>query len=325
MLRHRAFIAAVSFCIAAGAVHAQSAADTYPNDTIKIIVCVPPGGAVDAATRIFAERLRQKFGKTIVIDNRGGQAGNIGAEAVAAANPDGYTLLAAQPAPLTINGLLYKKLNYDPAAFEPVAIMTTVPNVLLVRSDFPAKTIQDFIAYAKAYPGKINYASQGNGTTSHLTAEMLQELTGTSLMHVPYRGTGPAMNDLVAGHVDMLFVEAAGARLQHNNGKARILAVATGKRIEDLPEIPTFAESGIAGLESATWNAIAAPPGTPKSVIATLNRAINEIIALPDVRAQFATLNMQPVGGSPADMARFVREETKRWGDVIKAANVTIN
>ena len=133
------------------------------------------------------------------------------------------------------------------------------------------------------------------------------------------------MNDLVAGHVDMLFVEAAGARLQHNNGKARILAVATGKRIEDLPEIPTFAESGIAGLESATWNAIAAPPGTPKSVIATLNRAINEIIALPDVRAQFATLNMQPVGGSPADMARFVREETKRWGDVIKAANVTIN
>lgn len=312
-------------CVAASAAAAQNVSDNYPNDTIKIIVCVPPGGAVDAATRIIAERLRQKFGKTIVIDNRGGQAGNIGAEAVATASPDGYTLLAAQPAPLTINGLLYKKLNYDPAAFEPVAIMTTVPNVLLVRSDFPAKTIQDFITYAKAHPGKINYASQGNGTTSHLTAELLQKLTGTRLMHVPYRGTGPAMNDLIAGHVDMLFVETAGARLQHNNGKARILAVATDKRVDGLPEIPTFAESGISGLESATWNAIAAPPGTPKAITATLNRAINEIMALPDVRAQLATMNMQPVGGSPADMARFIREETKRWDDVIKAANVTIN
>ena len=312
-------------CVAASAAGAQNVSDNYPNETIKIIVCVPPGGAVDAATRVIAERLRQKFGKTIVVDNRGGQAGNIGAEVVATAKPDGYTLLAAQPAPLTINGLLYKKLNYDPAAFEPVAIMTTVPNVLLVRSNFPAKTIQDLIAYAKAHPGKINYASQGNGTTSHLTAELLQELTGTRLMHVPYRGTGPAMNDLIAGHVDMLFVEAAGARQQHNNGMARILAIATDKRVDDLPEIPTFTESGISGLESATWNAIAAPPGTPKAITETLNRAINEIMAMPDVRAQLAAMSMQPVGGSPADMARFIREETKRWGDVIKSANVTIN
>lgn len=325
MLGRMTSIAAVSFCIAANAAHAQNAASNYPNDTIKIIVCVPPGGAVDSATRIIAERLRQKFGKTIVVDNRGGQAGNIGAEAVATATPDGYTLLAAQPAPLTINGLLYKKLNYDPAKFEPVAIMTTVPNVLLVRGDFPAKTIQDFIAYVKAHPGKVNYASQGNGTTSHLTAELFQELTGTKLMHVPYRGTGPAMNDLIASHVDMFFVEAAVARQQHNSGKARILAVATDKRVDGLPDIPTFAESGIAGLESATWNAIAAPPGTPKAITETLSRAINEIMALPDVRQQLLSHSMQPVGGSPADMARFTREETKRWGDVIKHANVTIN
>ncbi len=325
MLGRLALVAAVSFCIAANTARAQTTTDNYPNDTIKIIVCVPPGGAVDAATRIIAERLRQKFGKTIVVDNRGGQAGNIGAEAVATAKPDGYTLLAAQPAPLTINGLLYKKLNYDPAAFEPVAIMTTVPNVLLVRSGFPAKTIQEFLAYVKAHPGKVNYASQGNGTTSHLTAELFQELTGTKLMHVPYRGTGPAMNDIVAGHVDMFFVEAAVARQQHNSGKARILAVATGKRVDGLPDIPTFAESGISGLESATWNAIAAPPGTPKAITETLNRAINEIMAQPDVRQQLLSHSMQPVGGSPDDMARFVNQETKRWGDVISHANVTIN
>jgi tripartite-type tricarboxylate transporter receptor subunit TctC len=298
---------------------------SYPNKPIQIIVCVPAGGGVDTATRIVAERLRQRTGQAVIVENRGGQAGNIGAEAVANAAPDGYTLLAAQPAPLTINGILYKKLNYDPHGFEPVAVLTAIPNVLLVRPTFPANSLQDFVTHVRGNPGKLNYASQGNGTTSHLTAELFQRVTGTKLVHVPYRGTAPAMNDLIAGHVDLFFVEAAVAIQQHKSGKARILAVATEKRIEALPDIPTFAEGGVANFESATWNAIAAPAGTPRPVVAALNRAINEILNLPDVRAQFLSINMQPVGGTPADMAKLIKDETKRWGDVIAAAGITIN
>jgi tripartite-type tricarboxylate transporter receptor subunit TctC len=297
----------------------------YPGKSIQIIVCVPAGGGVDTATRIVAERLRQRVGQPVIVENRGGQAGNIGAEAVANAAPDGYTLLAAQPAPLTINGILYKKLNYDPHGFEPVAVLTAIPNVLLVRPTLAVNSLQDFIAYARNNPGKLNYASQGNGTTSHLTAELFQRVTGTRLVHVPYRGTAPAMNDLIANHVDLFFVEAAVAIQQHNTGKARILAVATAKRLDTLPDIPTFAEGGVANFESATWNAIAAPPGTPRQVVTTLNRVINDILALPDVRAQFLSINMQPVGGTPADMAKLIRDETKRWGDVIAAAGITIN
>ena len=325
MLKRIVSIVAMACCITAGAASAQNTSDNYPNDTIKIIVCVPPGGAVDLATRIIADQLRKKFSRTVVVENRGGLAGNLGAEAVATAEPDGYTLLASHPAPLTVNKLLYQKLNYDPAAFEPVAVMTTVPNVLLVRAGFPAKTLDEFIAYLKANPGKVNYASQGNGTTSHLTAELLQSLTGTRMTHVPYRGTGPAMNDIMAGHVDMMFVEAAGARAQHEGGRARILAIATDKRSDFVPDIPTFAESGIKGLESATWNAIVAPAGTPKAIVETLNRAINEIMVQPDISQQLRKHSMQPVGGTPADMARFTGEETRRWGDVIKSANVKIN
>src|SRR3954471_3735751 len=166
----------------------------YPSQPVRIIVTVPPGGGVDTVTRIVADKLQQRLGQTIVVENRGGQAGNFGAEAAFAAEPDGYTLMASQPAPLTVNALIYRKLNYDPAAFIPIAIMTTIPNTLTVRADFPAKTAQEFIAYARANPGKLNYASQGTGTTSHLTAELFQRRTGTKLVHVPYKGTGPALN-----------------------------------------------------------------------------------------------------------------------------------
>lgn len=297
----------------------------YPSKPIQIIVCVPAGGGVDTATRIVAERLRQRMGQPVIVENRGGQAGNIGAEAVANATPDGYTLLAAQPAPLTINGILYKKLNYNPHGFEPVAVLTAIPNVLLIRPTLTASDLQEFVTYLRNNPGKLNYASQGNGTTSHLTAELFQRVTGTRLQHVPYRGTAPAMNDLIASHVDLFFVEAAVAIQQHKSGKARILAVATDKRLDALPDIPTFAEGGVENFESATWNAIAAPPGTPRQIIAAVNREINEILKLPDVRAQFLSINMQPVGGSPADMAKLIKDETKRWGDVIVAAGITIN
>jgi tripartite-type tricarboxylate transporter receptor subunit TctC len=220
----------------------QSHAQDYPNRPVKIIVCLPAGGGVDTVTRIIAERLTQKLGQPVVIENKGGQSGNLGAEAVWTAEPDGYTLLASQPAPITTNVILYKKLSFDPTTFTPIAIMTAIPNTLLVRNNFPAKTVAEFIAYVKNNPGKINYASQGNGTTSHLTGVMFDRAAGTQMNHVPYRGTAPALNDLLGGHVDIFFNELATSVEQHKAGKARILAVTTAKRIDELPDIPTLAE-----------------------------------------------------------------------------------
>jgi tripartite-type tricarboxylate transporter receptor subunit TctC len=320
MLKHLALIAATTSLLAASAV-AQNPAD-YPSRPVKIIVSVPAGGGVDSVTRIFAEGLHRKLGQPFVIENRGGAGGNLGAEAVYAAAPDGYTLLASQPAPITSNIALYKKLNFDPAAFEPVAVMSKFPNVLLVKNDFPAKTAQEFMTYARANSGKINYASQGVGTTSHLTAELFVAQTGIKMTHVPYRGTGPALNDLVAGHVDLIFMELSAAMKLHEGKKARILAVATDKRLDILKDIPTMIEVGVPDFISDTWNAISAPPKTPAPIIGKLNRTINEIIAEPDTRKRFAQLNLMAVGGSPADMRKLVVEETRRWVDVIKKAGI---
>ena len=213
-------------------------------------------------------------------------------------------------------------MAFDPTQFEPVAIMTTVANVLLVRPDFPAKTAQEFIAYAKANPGKINYASQGIGTTSHLTAALFEKVTGTKLVHVPYKGTAPALNDLIAGHVDMIFMELASALKLHQAGKARILAVATTERIASLPDIPTLDEAGVKGFELGTWNAIAAPPKTPAAIVAKLNAAVNAVLTSKDVQDKFAKLNLHAAGGTPAEAAAFIKKETQTWGGVIKEAHV---
>ncbi|MGA8969732.1 MAG: tripartite tricarboxylate transporter substrate binding protein [Pseudolabrys sp.] len=301
---------------------AEDAAATYPNRPIKIIVCVPAGGGVDTVTRIVAEGLHQRLGQPVVVENRAGAAGNIGAEVVFTSDPDGYTLLAAQPAPLTVNPLLYKKMNFDPAQFEPVAIMTSIANVLLVRPDFPAKTAQEFIAYIKANPGKVNYASQGIGTTSHLTAALFERVIDTKFVHVPYKGTAPALNDIIASHVDFIFMELASAIKLHQAGKARILAVATDKRIASLPDIPTLDEAGVKGFESGTWNALAAPPKTPAPVIAKLNTAVNEVLQSPEAQDHFAKINLHAAGGSPAEAAAFIKKETEVWGGVIKDAQV---
>ncbi len=315
-----AMICATALCVTAAS--AQDAAANYPNRPIHIIVCVPAGGGVDTVTRIVANGLQKKLGQPVVVENKAGAAGNIGADAVFTAEPDGYTLLAAQPSPLTVNPLLYKNMSFDPTQFEPVAIMTTVANVLLVRPDFPAKTAQEFIAYAKANPGKINYASQGIGTTSHLTAALFEKLTGTKMVHVPFKGTAPALNALIGSHVDMIFMELASAIKLHQSGKARILAVATSARIPNLPDIPTLNEAGVKGFESGTWNAIAAPPKTPPAIVAKLNTAINDVLKSPDVQAKFAKINLHAAGGTPAEAKAFIVKETQVWGEVIKEAHV---
>src|SRR5262249_53873291 len=225
----------------------------------------------DVAGRIIAERLRQRFAQPFIVENRPGAAGNTGAEAVAVAEPDGYTLLAAQPAPLTVNQLLHKKIGFDPAAFEPIAVMTAVPNALVVRPDFPAASVREFIDYAKRNPDKLNFASQGIGTTPHLSGELFNQLTGTRLVHVPYKGTAQSVNDVVAGHVDLMFLELGSAFQLYKGGRAKLLAISSPRRAAQMPDIPTFAEAGLPDFRSDTWNAIVAPPKTPPALVAKLN------------------------------------------------------
>jgi tripartite-type tricarboxylate transporter receptor subunit TctC len=321
-VRRLALLAVAGSLLGLAPVHAQNPAADYPNRPVKIVVSNPAGGGIDTVTRIVADKLSQKLGQPVVIENRGGAGGNIGSEAVYTSTPDGYTLLASVPAALTTNIFLYKKLNFDPAKFEPVAVLGTFPNTLLVKNDFPAKTVKEFIAYVKANPGKVNYASQGIGTTSHLTAELYNALAGTKMVHVPYRGTAPALNDIIAGHVDLIFMQFSSALKLHEGKRARILAVTTDKRIPALKDIPTMIESGIPNFVSDTWNAISAPPGTPPAIIAKLNKAINDAMNDPEVEKRFAALHIIKVGGSPADMRKLIQEDTKSWGDVIKRAGI---
>ena len=323
MSRYTALLALAASLLAVAGEAQQQAAD-YPNRAVKIIVPVPAGGGVDAVTRVIAEKLRQRFGQAFVVENRGGAAGNIGAEAFASSPPDGYTLLATIPSPLAINHALYKSLKYDPTTFEPVVMMATSPNVLVVRSDLAVQTAQELIAHAKTNPGKLNYASQGHGTTSHLTAEMFQLATGTKLVHVPFRGTAPALNDILAKQVDLMFVDLAAVISLHEAGNARILAVATGERIAELPDTPTLEELGLANFRSATWNAIAAPAKTPAAITVKLNQAVNEILKAPDVVAHLTKIHLLPVGGAREDMVAFVNAERRRWSEVIRAANVAL-
>jgi tripartite-type tricarboxylate transporter receptor subunit TctC len=322
MSRRLLLLAAIGALLVTPAVAQPDVAATYPNRSVRIIVTVPAGGGVDSVTRIFGDKLQRRLGQPFVIENQAGAGGNVGASTVFAAAPDGYTLMSSQPAPLTTNIALYRKLSFDPAAFEPVVIMSRFPNVLLVRKDFPAKTAAEFIAYAKANPGKLNYGSQGIGTTSHLTTELFMSLTGTKMVHVPYKGTAPALNDLIAGQVDLVFMELSSAVRLHQGGNARILAVATDRRLDSLPDIPTMIEAGVPNFVSDTWNALSAPPKTPALIVNKLNQAVNEIIDTPETKKQFEALSLLSAGGSPAEMGKFVKDETRRWTGVIQRAGI---
>jgi tripartite-type tricarboxylate transporter receptor subunit TctC len=313
-------IAACGCFLAAAGAGAQDA--NFPEHPIKVWVAVPAGGGVDTVTRIVTAKMGPLLGQPLIVDNKSGAGGSVGADYVYHSDPDGYTVLASQPSPITTNPFLYKSLNYDPTQLTPIAIMSHVPNVLLVRPDFPAKTVQEFIAYAKAHPGTLNYASQGVGTTSHLTAELFESITHTKLVHVPYKGTAPALNDLIAGHVDLMFTELATSIELDRAGKARILAVTTKQRVPAVPNIPTLEESGVLGCDSDTWNALTAPPKTPAGVIAKLNDAVNKAMKDPELLERYKMLSLSPGGGTPAEMGAFLKAETQRWGEVIRTAGI---
>jgi len=303
----------------------EARAQDYPNRVVRIIVPYPAGGTADAMPRILGDWLSRKWGQSIIIDNRSGAGGNIGAEVVAKSDPDGYTLLASPPGPLVVNQNLYKHLDFDPLQFVPIVVMGHVPNALVVNPDkIKANTVKDFIAYAKANPGKITDATQGNGTTSHLTSELFQLMAKVKLQNVPYRGSAPALNDLVAGNVDCMF-DNLGVSMQFvKAGKLKLIAVASPERIKSLPSVPTIAET-LPGFASVTWFALAAPPKTPAAIVDKINAGVNEALHDPNVIKRFAGLSAEPAGGTPQATAAYFQDEVVRWKKVIVSAHITLD
>jgi tripartite-type tricarboxylate transporter receptor subunit TctC len=300
-------------------------ATNYPTQTIKIIVPFPAGGTADTLPRILGERLRQKWGQAVIIENRSGAGGNLGTDVVASSAPDGYTLLASPPGPIAINEHLYKNLSFQPPDLMPVTVLGTAPNVFDVRPGIPAKSVKEVIDYARAHPGQVTFASQGNGSTSHLTAILFQKLTGTKMVHVPYRGTSPALQDIMGDTVDLFFDNLGSSMSLHVGGKLRILGVCGSERVASLPDVPTMREAGVPDFTSVTWFALMAPKGTPEAIVAKLNSAVTEILREPDIKAQFEKLGVQSAPMDIAATAKFIEEERSRWGEIIKAANITLN
>ena len=300
-------------------------AQNFPARTVKIVVPFPAGGTADVMPRIFADWLSRKWGQPVVVEDRAGAGGNIGAEVVAKSDPDGYTLLASPPPPLVINQNLYPHLDFDPTKFVPIVVMARVPNALVVNPDkVKANNVKDFIAYVKAIDGKVTDATQGNGTTSQLTAAMFQMMAHVKLQNVPYRGSAPALNDLVGGSVDCMF-DNLGVSLQLvDAGKLKLIAVASAKRMASLPDVPAIAET-LPGFEAVAWYAFVAPAGTPAAVVDKINAGVNEALHDPGIQKRLVNLSAEPVGGSPQDTARYFADETERWKNVITAAHVTLD
>jgi tripartite-type tricarboxylate transporter receptor subunit TctC len=306
---------------ATGPAFAQGA---YPNKQVRIVVPFPAGGSADILCRIAGERLSAAWNQPVIIDNRAGAGGNVGAEVAYRAEPNGYTLLCSPPGPLSINHNLYKTMPYDWTKFAPITVLALVPNAISARIDLPASSVQELIAYAKANPGKVTYASQGNGSTSHLSAQMLATMAGIEMVHIPYKGEGPALIDLTAGRVD-IFVGNISAALRFEKAKQlKFLGVASRTRSPIAPDVPTTAEIGLPDLVSSAWFALVVPPGTPEAIVQKINADMTAALKLSDVRNRFLEPGAEPQGDTAAATAAFIKAEEARWRSVIRSANVTL-
>lgn len=300
-------------------------ADTWPSKPITIVVPFPAGGTTDLITRPVAQKLSEALKQPVIVDNRGGAGGTLGAGNVARAAPDGYTLLVGA-VHHTIATTLYKKLPYD---FEkdlvPITVMAWVPNILIVHPSVPAKNVQELIALAKAKPGSVTYGSAGSGTSHHMAAELFKSMAKVDLQHIPYKGGGPMMNDLIGGQVNLAFETAASATPQIKAGKVKPLAITTAKRSPALPEVPTIAESGLAGYEVLTWYGLLAPAGTPKEIISRLHTEVSKILQTPDIKERLAGISSDPGGNTPEEFAKVIRQETVKWAKVVKDSGATVD
>ena len=319
MKTHALWSAALLFCAAALPVHAQN----YPNRAMRMIVPFPPGGPNDILGRVVSQKMSESIGQQIVVDNRGGAGGIIGTEAAAKAAPDGYTLLFSGTAALSINPGLHARLPYDPVKdFTPVSLLATAPSVLIVHPALPVKSVKEFIALARKRPGQLNYASAGIGTPPHLAGELFKSTAAIDITHVPYKGGGPALTDLLAGQVELYFSGISSALPMIKEGKVRAIAVTSQKRTAVLPDMPTIAESGLPGYEVGNWYAILGPAGLPRDVVARLNTEIVKALKAPDTHKRVLELGADPVGSTPEQLASYMKSEIAKWAKVIKSAGI---
>ena len=305
---------------------AALAQGSYPNHAVTLVVPFPPGGGTDTGARILAQRLGQKWGQAVVVENKGGAAGQIGADLVAKARPDGYTLLMGNIGTQAINPSLYKKMPYDAAtAFMPISLVAELPLAMMVNLQVPAKTVKEFIALAKAQPGKLSYSSSGAGGAPHLAAEMFKQATGSFIVHVPYRGGGPAISDLLAGHVQLSFMTVLEASGHIKNGKLRALAVTSAQRVSALPEVPTLAENAVPGFNSIRWIGLLAPAGTPREIVDKISADVREVLASDEVRSKLIELGAAPQGNTPAQFAALIEGDRKRYARIIEERKITLD
>lgn len=329
--RRRALRAGLNLGLAVGGasvadlVLAQPAATGYPNKAVRVIVAFTAGGTTDILARSVCDRLGERWKQSFVIDNKPGAGGNLGTEAAVRSAPDGYTLIANSVGPMAVNPTLYKKLSYNPVTdLAPVIQLADVPNVLVVNPSLPIRNFEEFLAYAKAHPGELNYSSTGTGTSSSLSGFSLGKRAGLEITHVPYKGAD-ALTDLIAGRVQFMFATIPSVVQQIAAGRLRAIAVSSGHRSRSMPDIPTVAEKGFPGFELGSWFGMFAPRGTPEPIIAKLNKEINEILKLPEVEQRMIKEGADPVGGSPEQFGKFVRSEFERWKVLVIESGATVN
>lgn len=314
-------VALVLLCLAAPALLAQA----WPSRPVRYIVPFPPAGTADILSRWIAEKLPAALGQSVIVENRAGAAGNVGTEQVAKAPPDGYTILMGTVAQ-SISETLYAKLPFSFARdLAPVALVARVPNVMVVHPSVPVKTVKEFIAFAKARPGQINFASSGSGTSIHMSGELFKMLTGVNINHVPYKGSGPALIDLVGGHVSVMWDNLPSSMPHIKSKRLRAIAVTTAARYPELSELPTIAESGVAGYEASSWFGVVAPAATPREIVTRLNAEINKALNLPDMRERFAQQGAIPGPGTPEDFGNWIRSEIAKWAKVVKVSGAKVD
>lgn len=314
---------AIAICLALGA--GLAFAQTYPSRPVKIVVPYAAGGGTDALTRFIARGLGQQLGQPFIIENRGGSGTTLGGLQVARAEPDGYTLLMGTSSTFAIALGLYKRLAYDPNKdFSPIMLIAAVPFVLVVHPSLGVSTAQELIALAKSKPGQLSYASGGPGAPHHIYAELLMNMTGIDMKHVPYRGGGPAFNDVVAGHVPVYFADAGPALELIKAGRIKALGVTTAKRVDTMPEVPSLHEAGVTGYEANSWQMMVAPANTSEPIVLRINQALADFIRTPEAQKHFAGLGMQPIAGTPAEAKEYIRTEVLRWTPIIRGIGLSV-
>ncbi|QKH39220.1 tripartite tricarboxylate transporter substrate binding protein [Achromobacter pestifer] len=319
----RSFGLACSFAAVLPSAHAEA---VYPAKPIRLVVAFSPGGSADILARLLAERMAENLGKPVIVENKAGASGNIGGDFVARSAPDGYTLLLASAGPTVINPSLYSNMPYEPATdLAPVSLLIKDYNLMVINASIPARNLKEFIAYAKSHPGKLSFGSPGTGTPAHLAGELLNQRAGTELLHVPYKGTGPAITDLLAGHITMMIDNMPPLLPYVQSGKLRALAVASQARAESMPDVPTAKEAGLDGYVVTAWKGLMVPAGTPGPVIERLHVAVTQALASPEMKKRLVELGAEPVGGSPAQFAEQIRNDTAWWAALIKSTGTTLD